>query len=200
MHRYFSLILLASLLVLSLNSLAKDFNAQKAHRVTAEDEALFQESLSNLKHYIYADPLESQGRIELGRTWYDYATNNEMGRMLAHAYGTGPDGIHAVFMKILPQGAVRQVVYDYYIESLGGFIGNLAITTDRATGWGRVLNGKNDEALVSMHANPVQMWKDAAEADFIFSTLLTGLNPGVFAGMARTGDTLVFISQQNNLN
>ncbi|MCK6622916.1 MAG: T9SS type A sorting domain-containing protein [Calditrichaceae bacterium] len=184
----------------SLTGLAKEFNTQKANKVTPQDEELFQQRLNNLTHFIYANPTESLDRVEVGRTWYDYATNNEMGRALAHAYGTGTNGIHAVFMKILPQGAARRVNYDYYDEDLGGFYGNWEITTDRATGWGRVLNGKDDEALVSLHSG-LEFWTDASEAGFSFSTLLAGIAPtGVFAGIAREGDVMVYIGQTTNAN
>lgn len=185
---------------LSLTALAKDFNTQRAQKVTPEDDALFQERLNNLTHFIYANPTESLQRVEVGRTWYDYSTNSEMGRALAHAYGTGDDGLHAVFMKILPQGAQRRVNYDYYDEALGGFYGNWEITTERATGWGRVVNGKDDEALISLHAG-VELWTDASEAGFSFSTLLTGFAAGsVFAGIARDGDQIVFVAQTANAN
>ncbi len=43
--------------------------------------------------------------VESGRTWYDYANNKVNGRMMAHACGTGDDGIHFVFMKRQPDAS-----------------------------------------------------------------------------------------------
>lgn len=186
---------------LSLTALAKDFNTQRAQKVGPEQDELFEQKMRSLSEFPSAKPIESLDRIELGRTWYDYATNSEMGRMLAHAYDNGSDGIHAVFMKRTGSAtATRYVVYDYYDEGLGGFFGNQEVTTSRATGWGRVLNGKDDEALISLHT-PIELFRDAAEAGYSFSTLLDGFPGGsVFVGIARTGDQLVFVGQLANAN
>lgn len=198
MNRKFFVMMLTSLCALSQVILAKDFQLQRAQKVTEADDKLFQERLQHLTHYIYATPAESQGRVEMGRTWYDYATNNEMGRMLAHAYESGSNGIHTAFMKILPQGTTRYVNYDYYHEELDLFFGNLAITTNRQTGWGKVINGNNDAALVCLHTNPVELYQDVLEAGYTFSPILA-LNPGVFPGFAVWGDMIVCVAQQNNV-
>ncbi len=178
---------------------AGDFNAQRAKIVTAEEEARWLEKLPQFSRPAEISAPAISGRHELGRTWYDYAFNNVMGRTVAHAYTVGNDGIHFVFMKILPQGSTRCVAYDYWDENLQSFWGNMCITENYPTGWGRVVNGKNDEALISFHGGGAHLWNDAGEANYFFTPLLD-LNPGVFAGFARSGDTLVFVSQQENVN
>lgn len=184
---------------LSLVTIAGNYKLDRATKVTSEDEAKFSEILNGITDYTPAQANSSQTAIELGRTWYDYATNNVMGRMLAHAYGSGDDGIHAVFMKRVPNAtATRYVSYDYYNEGLGLFLGNLDITTSRQTGWGRVINGKNDEAIVSLHADPSELYFDAGEASYSFTSKL-GVNPGVFAGFGVHGDSIVFLTEFNNV-
>ncbi|MCK6620593.1 MAG: T9SS type A sorting domain-containing protein [Calditrichaceae bacterium] len=127
-------------------------------------------------------------RYELGRTWYDYAPVS--GRTLAHAYGSGNDGIHFVFSKVLPQGAPRRVNYDYFDEGLGGFFGNWAVTEDQATGSGRVLNGKDDEAIVGLSGSGLRIFQDSGEAGFFFSEVFNA--PGVaFQGMDIHGNTVI---------
>ena len=105
------------------------------------------------------------------------------------------DGIHFAFMKILPQSAERYVTYDYFDLNLGLFFGNASVTESRRTGWGRVRNGKNDEALISLHADPSELWQDAGEANYSFSSWSdVSVNPGVFAGFGRAGDTADLIA------
>lgn len=196
MSRNFFTIMLLSIFTLSLAALAKDYNQQRMQKVTPADDALFQERLNNIKNYVSPPSVENANRVELGRTWYDYATNNIMGRMIAHASTSG--GLHTAFMKIATQGATRYVTYDYYDSGLGLFFGNASITESRQTGWGRVINGQNDEALISLHNNPSELYQDAGAAGYAFSSILQ-VNPGVFAGFAVQGDTIVFLSQINNV-
>jgi len=196
MFAKFFTILLIVLLAVSFSTLAKDYNLQRAQKVTPADDELFQQRLDNIKNYVSPLSVENANRTEVGRTWYDYATNNVMGRMIAHAYGSGTDGIHTVFMKIFPQGAERYVTYDYYDESLQLFFGNASVIDTRRTGWGRVINGKDDEALISLHTDPVQLFQDAGETGYAFTSMLD-LNPGSFAGFGRYGDTIVVVSQHD---
>jgi hypothetical protein len=136
----------------------------------------------------------SSTRYELGRTWYDYAPN--IGRILSHAYGSGDDGIHFVFSKILPQGAQRYVTYDYFDESLGLFFGNHSITENERTGGGKVVTGNDDEAIVGLSGqNSLRIFQDAGEAGYSFSEILNV--PGLlFQGMDIHGD-IVAISATN---
>ncbi|TVL98169.1 MAG: hypothetical protein CV087_21650 [Candidatus Brocadia sp. WS118] len=194
-------ILLIVLLAVSFSTLAKDYNLQRMQKVTPVEDQLWEERMQTLNNYPPANPVENLTAVEIGRTWYDYATNAEMGRMLAHAYRSGSDGIHAVFMKRAGSAsATRYVTYDYYDVGLGFFFGNVSVVENRETGWGRVINGKNDEALIGIHAG-IEFWTDAAEAGYAFSTLLTSFaTESVFPGIARHGNTMVFIGQLANAN
>ncbi len=192
---------LAIFIVLFLSSaiFAAKIHQYRAHKVTAEDEALFQQKLNNVQDYDSPEALESAN--ELGTTWYDYATNNVMGRTNAHAYGTGTDGIHFVFMKRQPdQNGPRYVTYDYWDESFGLFFGNQSITETQATGWGRVLNGRDDEMISSLHGGGIWVYQDAGEAAYSFSEILHVGTGGVFPGIARLGDNVVFMGQLANAN
>jgi hypothetical protein len=187
------------LLLISLTIFAGDIKQYRAHRVTPEDEALFQQKLDQIQNY--SSPAAPEAAEELGSTWYDYATNNVMGRMMAHAYTTGTDGIHFTFMKRQPdQNGTRYVTYDYWDESLGIFFGNQSITETVSTGWGRVLNGINDEMISSLHGGGIWLYQDASEAGYIFSDVLHVSTTGVFPGIARMGDHVVFMGQLANAN
>jgi hypothetical protein len=192
-------IFLIVLVAVGFSIFAKDYNLQQVQKVTPADDELFQQRLNNIKNYVSPPSVENANREELGRTWYDYATNNVMGRMIAHAYGSGDNGVHFGFMKIFPQTAQRFVTYDYYNQDIGLFFGNSSVTESRRTGWGRVINGKDDEALISMHSDPVQLWQDNGEAGYSFTSLLDVGPLAVFAGFAVTGDTIVLLTQINNV-
>ena len=59
------------------------------------------------------------------------------------------DGIHFTIMKRQPDAAGnRYVTYDYWDLDFGLFFGNQSITEAQATGWGRVINGHNDEVHI----------------------------------------------------
>ena len=134
---------------------------------------------------------------EVGRTWYDYATNNQMGRMLAYS----TNGIHFAFMKRQPDaGGPRYVTYNYWDPSLGIFFGDVSVTEAVSTGWGRVLNGQNDEALICMHGGGIWLWQDASEGGYSFTNVLNPSAGGVFPGIALMGDKMVFIAQLANAN
>lgn len=158
--------------------------------------------LQDIKYY--SSPPAVEGQLELGRTWYDYATNQQMGRMMTHAFGSGDDGIHFAFMKILPQGAERYVTYDYYHSPLSLFFGNVSVTEIERTGWGRVLNGDNDEAIIAHHSvtQGTFLWQDAGEAGYTFNQILNVPGPfgPVFPGIAKMGNNFVFMCQLDNLN
>lgn len=201
-HRYFFVIIA---LLWSwpgcFSGFAGDFQARRVKIVTAEDEARWMENLPQFSWPAEISAPTLSGRHELGRTWYDYAFNNVMGRMMAHAYTVGDDGIHFSYMSIFPPGSQRKVVYCYWTDATGFYCGpSFPVWIPPNGGWGRVVNGKNDEALISFHGSGgAHLWKDAAEASFLFTPLLE-LNPGVFPGFARLGDTLAFVSQQLNAN
>ena len=194
MSRQIFTITLFVIFILSLSAFAGNYKLERVHRVTSEDEAKFFDRLKEVTNYTPAQVEGSQTRVELGRTWYDYATNSVMGRMMAHAFDNGTDGLHFAFMKIFPQGAERYVTYDYYDLTLGTFFGNASVTESHRTGWGRVINGHNDEALVSMHTDPGQIWQDAGEAFFTFTSMLD-VSVSSFPGFAVWGDTVVWMSQ-----
>jgi hypothetical protein len=181
--------------ILNLIAVAGKYNLERAHKVTSEDEAELIEKLNQITDYTPVQVEESQSAIELGRTWYDYASNNVSGRMIAHSQ----NGIHCVFMKIFPTStSERYVTYDYYDNGLGIFFGNASVTETRRTGWGRVINGKNNEAIISLHADPSELYFDAGEAGYSFTSKLAISPLGVFAGFGVHGDSIVFVSLHNN--
>lgn len=201
MYRHFVTVMLLIVSILGLTAIGGKYNLEQVQKVTVEDVDRFVEMIQGMSNNGTSGQFaERQNAIELGRTWYDYHTNNVLGRMLAHAYGSGTDGLHAVFMKILPQGATRYVTYDYYDESFGIFYGNQSVTENRQTGWGRVINGQNDEALISLHNNPTEIFQDASEAGYSFTSIAgTATNPGVFAGFGVSGDNMVFHTIHQNI-
>ena len=199
MYRLFFTIIFMVFLF-SITATAGNYQLERAHKVTAQEDAAF---IGKMQEITNRTPVQVQNRqaVELGRTWYDYATNNVMGRQIAHALGSddGQDGIHFVFMKILPQNAERYVTYDYYDLNLGLFFGNVSVTEDRRTGWGRVANGQSDEAVISLHSDPVQLWFDASEAGFTFTNPALEIGPpAVFSGFGMLGDNIVYTTQFNN--
>ena len=196
MIKTFITVLLVFIFVLSMSAIAGQKDFRNAKVATAADEARFEEMLKNATSTLSFPKLPN----ELTRTWYDYACNNISGRILAHAYGVGTDGIHFTPMKRQPNAAGnRYVVYDYWDNGLGFFFGNQSITELQATGWGRVVNGANDEAIVSHHGGGAHLWQDAGEFSYSFSeiTLITG---GLFPGIAVKGDTVVMISNLDGTN
>ncbi|MGH1366792.1 MAG: T9SS type A sorting domain-containing protein [Calditrichia bacterium] len=198
MFKKISTILLVVLFGFSATLFARE--EAKVQKVTPEVEAEWVKKLDANADYPVAPVNFSKARIELGRTFYDYATNNIMGRMLDKANNAGTDGIHFAFMKIFPTSASeRFVTYDYYDIGTNFLFGNQSITEDARTGWGRVLNGKNDEAIVSHHGGGNRLWQDVGEANYFFANVLTvGASAGaVFPGIARQGDNVSFTNQSN---
>jgi hypothetical protein len=194
MHRRLFTMMLFVVFILSLSAVAGNYKLERAHKVTSEDETEFVERLNQITDNTPVQVEQSQSRIELGRTWYDYATNNVMGRMLAHS----ANGIHFAFMKIFPQNAERYVNYDYYDYTNGIFFGNLPVTSSRRTGWGRVINGKNNEAIISLHSDPSELYFDSGEAGYSFTSQLAISPLGVFSGFGVHGDSIVFVSELTN--
>jgi hypothetical protein len=183
---------LSILLVFGVSLFAKEYKAERAYKVTQADEDRLVEKIKNLDHTTPMTTAKSATAIPVGVTWYDYATNSVMGRMIAES----PNGFHVAFMKIATSGATRYVTYDYYDKASGIFFGNQSVTEDRRTGWGRVVNGRDNEAIISLHNNPTQIWFDAGEANYSFTNNPGAeTNPGVFAGIDREGDVLAFVSQ-----
>jgi hypothetical protein len=188
--------------VLSVSVLAGDIKFDRVHKITAKEEAQFIKMLQEITNYTSPAATNRQGPIEIGRTWYDYPGNTTTGRMMAHALTTtdGQDGIHVTFMKILPQGAERYVTYDYFDLGLNLFFGNQSINELLGrSGWGRMLNGRDDEALVGFHTNTLggtHVFADAGEASYTFSSKFDTVTTdgSVFPGIARNGDILVFMS------
>jgi hypothetical protein len=131
-------------------------------------------------------------RKEIGRTWYDYAWNNQSGRTMVH---DSLGGIHFVFMKLQPNiTGIREVVYNYWNDSLGIFYGNQTIIPNIRTGWARVVNGKHNEPLVVLHGDGMHLWQGPPINNLI--TLIS--NRGYFPGIARKGDTILVLSQTAN--
>lgn len=196
MFKSFVTIIMLFLLVLSFSAIAGKYDARNAKVVTPADEARFGEQLKNASTPLSFPKLPN----ELTRTWYDYACNNITGRTMVHAYGTGNDGIHFTPMKRQPDAAGnRYVTYDYWDNGLGFFFGNQSITELQATGWGRVLNGHSDEAIVAHHGGGTHLWTDAGEASYSFTEHLN-ITGGLFPGLAMTGDTVVMISNLDGAN
>jgi hypothetical protein len=197
MFKTFFTVLLLFVLILSMSAIAGNFELQRVHKVTAEDEARLNQKIKNSTFSLNIEKLPN----ELGRTWYDYATNNVMGRMMAYALDSqdGQDGIHFAFNKIATNGGTRYVTYDYFDFSFGLFLGNQSVTENQATGWGRVLNGVNDEALIIMHGGGLHLYQDASEVGYNFTETFTTAG-GVFPGFARTGNTVFLMGQLANAN
>jgi hypothetical protein len=147
------------------------------------------------------------GRHELGRTWYDYTDN--VGRTIAHALDSndGQDGIHFVFMKRQPDAAGnRYVTYDYWDLNLGLFYGNQSITEIQPTGYGKIVNGFNDEVFCVMHGGGVHLYQDTGEANYSFVNIFSRSN-GIYASIDRVGNLIVmsagdslYHSTDNGLN
>lgn len=196
MFKSFFTIVILIVFALSINVFSgmNDFKTGKV--VTAEDEANFMNKLQNVQGSYNFPKLST----EIGRTWYDYACNNISGRISAYAYTTGADGIHFAFMKRQPdQNGVRYATYDYYDLSNGLFYGNQSITEAAQTGWARVINGANDEAIVSHHGGGAHLWQDAGEGNYSFTEMSTVTN-GLFPGIAIMGDTVVMISNLDGVD
>jgi len=188
-------ILLVMLLGLSMSLFGRDIKEAKVHKLTLQEEANWTDNLKNLSNYVIAPENNKRGRVELGRTFYDYATNNQMGRMNA----ISANGIHFAFMKILPDGAERHVTYDYFDTAGALFFGNQSVDEPLGrTGWGRVMNGKNDEALVTFHGSGIHLYSDVAEAGYTFSSKLSVTEFAAFVNATRNGDTVVFLTYRDN--
>jgi len=192
MFKNFFTVLLLVVFVFTMTALAGKFEGEKTAKVvTQTDEELFSQNLKNVSNTTSIHKLPN----ELGRTWYDYACNNITAVTMTHAYGTGSDGIHFTYMKRQPDAAgTRYVTYDYWDNGLAFFFGNQSVTENWSTGWGRVINGKNDEALISFHGGgDVHLWQDVSESGYSFTEMKL-VSPGVFPGFAVKGDTVVLIS------
>ncbi len=188
MFKIFFTFFLLVILIFSVSVVAGN-KTQSEQVVTEEDEVIFDAKMKNVTSTLSYPKLAS----ELGRTWYDYATNAVMGRMMAHAYGTSPDGIHFVFMKIATSTAERYVTYDYFNEDPPGFLVNASIVEGLRTGWGRCINGKNDELLGVRHGGGLTYFYDVAEIGYSFTEMAFGADPSTFPGIARNGDTIILV-------
>ena len=127
MFKTFFTVLLIFVFVLSLQQLLVNmiFNVQPKSRQRMKQN--YQNQLTGINSSINIEKLPN----ELGRTWYDYATNNVMGRMMAHALDTndGFDGLHFVFMKRQPNATGnRYVAYNYFDFNFEIFYGNQNVT------------------------------------------------------------------------
>ena len=161
----------------------------RIQKVTPDEDDALQNKLNNTNFF---SPLLA-GKTELGRTGYDYATNNQMGRMLAHS----SNGIHFTFMKALPVAATRFVTYDFYDPAGLLFFGNQSVDESLGrTGWGRVVNGKNDEVLMVFHGGGIWLYQDVSEGGYTFSTVVSN-GGAVFPALARNGDTVIFASSNS---
>lgn len=192
MYKSFFTILVLITFVLSMSAMAGKYEFKRVHKVTAEDEARFEEMMKTANSNFNFPKLSG----ELGRTWYDYACNNITARTMAYALdsGDGQDGIHFVYMKRQPDAAGnRYVTYDYWDNTIGLFFGNQSITEAQPTGWGRVINGHSDEAIVSFHGGGGHLWQDLGEVNYAFSEKAT-VAGGLFPGFAVTGDTVFFMA------
>ena len=188
-------VVMVVLLFVSL-SVAGKYNEQRAYRVTPADIEKWDQQLNDFQVIEGINPPHRTTAIEFGRTTYDYATNNVTARMLNHA----ANGIHVVFMKRMPlPTSTRYVTYDYYDYSFG-FFGNQSVTEASATGWGRVLNGANNEALICMHGGGLRFFQDTGEGQYTFNVVQHLVGSGVFPGIARLGNTVVFMGQLANAN
>ena len=173
----------------------------KMRVLTPQLEQQWFETLAERANRTKPDPsqfyfLEQDTTDTLGGTFYDYATNSVTGRMLDHS----ANGIHFGFMKIDPAdpNATRFVTYDFADWTggvYGGFFGNQSFTETRRTGWGRVVNGQNDEVLSVMHGGGVNLFQDAGEAFYAFTEF--PVCGGLFPGLARNGSQVAVIADCN---
>ncbi len=171
---------------------AGEIKQQYAKITTPHDETKTIEKLKNISVTANVPVINGNGKYEIGRTWYDYAWNQQSGRTMAH---DSQGGIHFAFMKRQPDATGnRYVTYDYWNDSLGLFNGNQSITVNQPTGWGRVVNGKFDEALISYHGGGIWLWQGPPISNFI--QLFDG--PGVYSGIARKGDSVISIFKTSN--
>lgn len=199
MFKKITTIFLLALFAFSVSLFARE--EARVQKVTPEMQAEWVKKLDVNANYPVAPVNMSKARIELGRTFYDYATNNITGRMVDKANlnsATLGDGLHFAFMKIFPDAAAQRfVTYDYYDPSSNFFFGNQSVTEDARTGWGRVANGKDDEALIAHHGGGNRLWQDVGEANYFFANVLqVGAGAGgVFPGISRMGDNVVFANQ-----
>ncbi len=129
----------------------------------------------------------------LGVTYYDYATNSVTGRMMSLA----PVGVHFTYMNIADPDADRFVTYDYYDYSVEpfGFIGNLFLTDQRPTGWGRVTTGANGEAVAVSHGGGVSLWVDDGEGNYNFTEY--GLIGAIFPSIDINGTKAIVAVDAN---
>jgi len=183
MLKYF----LTFLLIFSCLMQAKDLKQHFAQKVDPNQKSDIS-NISNIK-----GPLQLPKKINrtvLGRTWYDYTDNN--GRTIAHALDSndGQDGIHFVFMKRLPDPTGNRLLnYDYFDLNLNLFYGNLPIATTNTGGFGKIVNGINDEVMGVMSSGGSVFFQDAAEISYSFS--LFPYNSGIVGGIDRICDVIV---------
>jgi hypothetical protein len=167
----------------------------RAYRLSEADEARFSEKLRDLAGLPPVVARKTSGRWELAHTWFDYAGNNVSGRTMAQARTTGDDGVHLIYMQLMPQGGNRSVVYGWIDPENPALPWFPCEIQNR--GWPRVLNGQNDAAIVAFHGNGAWLFSDACEACCAFTQRLH-LPNGISSGFARQENVVVFICQLIN--
>ncbi|KAA3608424.1 MAG: T9SS C-terminal target domain-containing protein [Calditrichaeota bacterium] len=175
------------LLLFSASLFAGSTIEKKAKRIDSTQDAITSEVIASSFHKTAA------GHV-LGSTVYDYGTNSVLSRMMA----TSATGIHMVYMNRQVAGGDRFVTYDFFDLSSESFFGNQSLTEDRSTGWGRVVNGKNDEALAVTHGGGTSYFADAGEAFYSFTETAFG-DGRVFPCIDRVGDVIVIAAGSDTL-
>jgi hypothetical protein len=131
-------------------------------------------------------PLESPGLLEICRSWFDYIANNVTGRTMAHSI----NGIHFALPKQPDQFSTRYLIYDFWDYSQNMFLGNQTIGQQQSANWGRIINGKFDEALIAFAQNG--LWIYQGPPIDTYTQLTSG---GSFPGIARQGDAVTVMGQ-----
>lgn len=171
-----------------------------AQIVTSEMEGKFIEKLKKINPNSTRRVKAPPEAVEVGRTWYDYACNNQIGRMLS----ISENGVHFSFMKIAADSAERYVTYNFYIDSTGEMAGEQSFTEVGRTGWGRVETGINNEVVCVMHGGSSQfripMFIDQGEAQYSFTDTELDLDSSLFPSIDLVGtDIVMSVSDTNHV-
>ena len=174
-------VLVVMVLMLSVTAFAGDTSKelQKFAKIVtpefeAQNDAIRQVEVSRINQDV-APSQRDAGIVwsaSLGTTIYDYPTNNVSGRYLAT---TASNNVHAVFMKRLSADVDRLATYNYADNGYQFMFGEQSIDEGLGfTGWVKVVNGQNNEAITVNHGGGIWAYGDAGEAAYAFANLGAG--------------------------
>lgn len=163
-------ILIAGLFVVETLHSQPAESQEHTRRITPELEA---EWRAKLPYKVLPPSAQSSTSNRDGHTelldfsYYDYAENT--GRMLALT----PGGVHIVYSALLSAGEALHARYNFFDESISLLFGGANIDyTLATTGRGRVLNGKNEEAVICFHGGGNWLYHDQLQAGYSFTNML----------------------------